>query len=126
MKFQSKLRVVSLLTMRIRFEQDFEMLRRKGSLVSVGNASGPVPPFAPLKLTAKNIKLTRPTLLNYIVTPEESGHYARELLGLVGNGTVKINIFKEYPFTAEGIRQTQTDITGRSTIGKLIVKIADE
>ena len=102
------------------------MLRRKGSLVSVGNASGPVPPFPPLKLTPKNIKLTRPTLLNYIVTPEESGHYARELLSLVGNGTVKINIFKEYPFTTEGIQQTQRDITGRSTIGKLIVKIADE
>jgi hypothetical protein len=28
------------------------MLKRKGTLVSVGNASGAVPPFAPLKLSA--------------------------------------------------------------------------
>ena len=102
------------------------MIRRKGTIVSVGNASGPVPPFPPLKLTPKNIKLTRPTLNNYIVTPEESGPYFRELLKLVGDGTVKINIHKEYPFSAEGIQQAQTDITGRSTVGKLIAKITDE
>jgi NADPH2:quinone reductase len=36
------------------------MLKRKGTLVSVGNASGAVPPFAPLKLSAKNLKIVRP------------------------------------------------------------------
>ena len=102
------------------------MIRRKGSLVSVGNASGPVPPFPPLKLTPKNVKLTRPTLMNYIVTPEESGPYFRKLMQMIENGTVKINIHNEYPFSAEGIQQAQTDITGRSTVGKLIVKVADE
>jgi hypothetical protein len=29
---------------------------RKGTLVTLGNASGPVPPFAPLKLGPKNLK----------------------------------------------------------------------
>ena len=43
------------------FDADFKMLRRKGTLVSVGNASGPVPPFPPLKLSEKNLKLLRPT-----------------------------------------------------------------
>lgn len=37
------------------------MLKRKGTLVSVGNASGAVPPMAPLKLVEKNLKLLRPT-----------------------------------------------------------------
>jgi hypothetical protein len=36
------------------------MIKRKGTIVSIGNASGPVPPFAPLKLVQKNIKLARP------------------------------------------------------------------
>ena len=38
------------------WESDFEVVRRKATLVTFGNASGPVPPFAPLKLAAKNLK----------------------------------------------------------------------
>lgn len=38
------------------FEMDFEIARRKASIVSIGNASGPVPPMAPLKLGPKCIK----------------------------------------------------------------------
>lgn len=38
------------------WESDFEVTRRKGIIVTFGNASGPVPPFAPLKLAAKNLK----------------------------------------------------------------------
>ena len=44
-----------------RFDNNFKLLRRKGTLVSVGNASGVVPPFSPLKLVEKNIKLLRPS-----------------------------------------------------------------
>lgn len=38
------------------WESDFDVIRRKGIIVTFGNASGPVPPFAPLKLAAKNLK----------------------------------------------------------------------
>jgi len=105
------------------FDADFEMLRRKGTLVSVGNASGPVPPMAPLKLTPKNIKLLRPTLMNYIVTPAESHYYVTELFRLISEGTIKLNIHKVYPFTAEGVQQTQHDITSRNTTGKMVVNV---
>ena len=47
------------------FELDFKVIRRKGTLVSVGNASGAVPPFPPLKLVEKNVKLLRPTYVLY-------------------------------------------------------------
>lgn len=43
-----------------RFDNDFKLIRRKGTIVSLGNASGAVPPFAPLKLSEKNVKLLRP------------------------------------------------------------------
>ena len=49
-----------------RFESDFEILKRKGTLVSVGNASGAVPPFAPLKLVTKNLRLVRPSSVPFI------------------------------------------------------------
>jgi len=42
------------------WEQNFELIRRKGTIVAIGNASGAVPPFAPLKLAPKNLKVVRP------------------------------------------------------------------
>jgi len=57
------------------------------------------------------------------VTPEESTYYSKKAFELIENGTLKINIHKEYPFTTEGVRQAQTDLTTGQTIGKLIVKV---
>ena len=42
------------------FDGNFKLIRRKGTIVSLGNASGAVPPFSPLKLAEKNVKLLRP------------------------------------------------------------------
>ncbi|KAI8986772.1 NAD-P-binding protein [Trametes punicea] len=106
------------------FESDFKMIRRKGTIVSVGNASGAVPPFPPLKLVEKNVTLLRPTLANYVYTPEEGRRYTTELFKLIANGDLKIRIHAEYPFTAEGVQQAQKDLTGGKTMGKLIVRIA--
>ncbi|KAF5368377.1 hypothetical protein D9758_002468 [Tetrapyrgos nigripes] len=107
------------------FDNNFKLLRRKGTLVSVGNASGAVPPSPPIKLIEKNLKLLRPTMNNYVVTPEEVHYYNNKVWDLISSGVLKINIFKEYPFTAEGVQQAQKDLTGGKTTGKLIVKVQD-
>jgi len=108
------------------FDNNFKLLKRKGTLVSLGNASGAVPPFSPLKLAEKNIKLLRPVVMNYMVTPEEGTHYSKLFFDVVGKGTVKINIFHEYPFTAEGVQKAQTDLPRGKSTGKLIIKIGDQ
>ena len=108
-----------------RFEKNFQLLKRKGTLVSFGNASGPVPPFSPLKLGEKNIKLVRPVMGNYLATPEEGTHYSKLFFDAVSKGVVKINIFHEYAFTAEDVRQAQTDLPRGKSTGKLIIKIGD-
>jgi len=108
------------------FDNNFKLIRRKGTIVSIGNASGPVPPFPPLKLVEKNVKLLRPTQKNYCVTPAESLHYTSEFFKLIQNGALKVNVHKEYPFTAEGVVDAQKDLTGGKTTGKLVIKIADE
>ncbi|KAJ7150401.1 NAD(P)-binding protein [Mycena filopes] len=105
------------------FDSNFKMLKRKGTLVSVGNASGAVPPFAPIRLVEKNLKLLRPTVGNYVTTPEEIYHYTTELYSLVADGSLKIKVHKEYPFTAEGAIQAQKDLTSGQTTGKLIIKV---
>ncbi|KAG8903835.1 hypothetical protein FRC01_008968, partial [Tulasnella sp. 417] len=106
------------------FEDNFKIIRRKGTFVSLGNASGIPPLFQPLRLGEKNIKLIRPRLFGYIATPEEIRTYQNKYDELLGSGVVKPVIYKEYPFTAEGVKQTQIDITSRGTIGKLILKVA--
>jgi NADPH:quinone reductase len=45
----------------IRFDANFDMIKRKGTIVSVGNASGAVEPFSLFRLAQKNVKILRPT-----------------------------------------------------------------
>jgi len=105
------------------FDNNFKLLKRKGTLVSVGNASGAVPPFAPIRLVEKNLKLLRPTVGNYAFTAGELYDYTKELFNLVEAGSLKIKVHKEYPFTTEGAVQAQKDLTGGKTTGKLLIKV---
>jgi len=107
------------------WEGNFEMIRRKGTIVSIGNASGVAPDFSPLKLGAKNIRLVRPVVNNYVFTAAETTHYYNELWDFIQSGALKLHIYKEYPFTAEGVAAAQVDQASGKTTGKLIIKIAD-
>jgi NADPH2:quinone reductase len=127
------------------FDNNFKLIKRKGTIVSVGNASGAVPPFSLPRLVEKNIKLLRPTwvfpritaegvltkiltsrMANYVYTPEEAAYYGQVLFGLIEHEKLGIQIFDEYPFTAEGVQRAQTDLTvaGGKTTGKLLIKVA--
>lgn len=105
------------------WESNFAIAARKGTIVTYGNASGPVPAFSPLKLAPKNLKVCRPALFNYVKTREERETYSKELFELVGSGKVKINVHGEYEFSTEGMRKAFDDIKSRKTTGKLVVKI---
>jgi NADPH:quinone reductase len=100
------------------------MIARKGTIVSIGNASGAVPPFSPLKLSGKNVKILRPAVFNYLVTPEENEFYINQMWQLVESGKIRAKIHKEYSFSADGVKQSQQDIVGRGTSGKLLIKVA--
>jgi len=106
------------------FDNNFKVIRRKGTIVLVGHISGAPPPLDSSKLLEKNVKLIRPTLLNYIVTPDEMYHYGTELFDLIAKGILNINIHKEYKFTAEDVQQSQKDLTGGHTTGKLVINAA--
>ena len=68
------------------------------------------------------------SMANYIVTPEESQQYSQELFRELASGRLPVKIHDVYPFTTEGVRQAQTDLTtpGGKVAGKLLIKIADE
>jgi NADPH2:quinone reductase len=58
-----------------------------------------------------------------MLAPKDFYGYCTELFELVRSGKLHVEIYKEYPFTTKGIRQTHIDIEGRGTSGKLLVKI---
>ncbi|EXJ71105.1 NADPH2:quinone reductase [Cladophialophora psammophila CBS 110553] len=104
------------------FATDLASTRRKGTLVSYGNSSGPVVSFKILELSKKNIKLVRPTLANYIQEREEFVERTKELLDLLSRNIVSVPIEKEYMIDQVG--HAQDELTGQKTTGKLVVKIA--
>ncbi|KAB5577899.1 hypothetical protein GE09DRAFT_1214110 [Coniochaeta sp. 2T2.1] len=103
------------------FDGDLEMVARKGTVVMVGNASGAVPPFDILRLGPKNIKLLRPVLFNYLVTPEELETYTTELFELISSGKVKVKVHEEYPL--KDVARAHADLEARKTTGKLVLKL---
>ncbi|KAG9090035.1 hypothetical protein FS749_000869, partial [Ceratobasidium sp. UAMH 11750] len=107
------------------WEDNFASIRRKGTIVSFGNASGVVPPFSLLKLGSKNVKVCQPVVFNYLTEPAEFHHYSSKVLNLIKDGKLDTVVHDEYPLTTEGVRQTQIDLTGRGTSGKLLVKVAE-
>ncbi len=102
------------------FEGSLNSLRPTGLMVTFGNASGPVPPFAPATLAAKgSLFLTRPRLGDYVPTPEALNGAARELFDVVTAGHVKIEIAQTYPL-AEAAR-AQRDLEARKTTGSTVL-----
>lgn len=102
------------------FQTSLDALARKGTLVSYGNASGLVPPFAITTLSSKNIKVLRPTVFNYIYTPEEWEHYAALLEKSFEDKVVKLDI-QTYPLSE--YKEATTALEGRKTTGKLVLEI---
>ncbi|KAJ4368319.1 NADPH:quinone reductase [Neocucurbitaria cava] len=102
------------------FDSSLATVRRKGTMVSFGNASGPVEGFALARLSPKNIKLIRPTLFNYIATREELQTAAKELWNFIEKDGLNVKIHDVYPLS-DIVRATK-DIESRKTTGKLVLK----
>ena len=101
------------------FDLSLDCLARKGSMISFGNASGAVPPVTIARLTAKNARLMRPTLFNYIATREEFEKYTSELFDFVTKEKLDVNIHKTYPLSE--VANAHNDLEGRKTTGKLLL-----
>lgn len=98
------------------WDKSLDCLRPFGLMASFGNASGPVPPFAPGSLAGKgSLYVTRQTLFTHIATRESTQAMANDLFDVVVSGKVKINIDQTYPL--EQIQQAHIDLEARNTTG---------
>ncbi|KAI7351403.1 NAD(P)-binding protein [Hortaea werneckii] len=101
------------------FDLSMDCLARKGSMISFGNASGAVPPINVARLNAKNARLMRPTLFNYIATREEFEKYTNELFQFILRDKMNVRIHEVYPLSQ--IAKAHSDLEGRKTTGKLLL-----
>ena len=102
------------------FEGTLNSLRPRGMFVSFGNASGPVPAFAPLVLAQKgSLFFTRPTLAHYTATPAELRARAAEVFGWVINGALRVHVGATFPLRAAA--EAHRALEGRATTGKVLL-----
>ncbi|CAG8535971.1 12684_t:CDS:2, partial [Ambispora leptoticha] len=102
------------------FETSLASARRLGTVVSFGNASGPVPPFSILRLADKNLRLMRTTLMSYLTTKEEFQKYTKELFDLVQER--KISLLNIQVYKLSDAKKAHDDLESRKTTGKLILE----
>jgi len=104
------------------FMESLDCLRRRGMMVTFGNASGPVPPIAPLELSKRgSLFLTRPTLFSYIGTRAELESAARELFAAVRARKVRVVIGQKYPLRQAA--DAHRDLEGRRTTGSTVLTL---
>ncbi len=101
------------------FEQSLTALRRRGTMVLFGAASGAAPELNPMRLARGSLFLTRPTLVDYTATREELVQRAAEVFSFVAEGRLDVAIGGRYPL-AEA-RRAHEDLEARRTTGKLLL-----
>ncbi len=102
------------------FMDSLDCLRRRGTMVTFGNASGPPPAISPLELSKRgSLFLTRPTLFHYIATRAELEAAARELFAAVRARKVRIVIGQKYSLGRAA--DAHRDLEGRRTTGSTVL-----
>ncbi|AOK16638.1 quinone oxidoreductase [Burkholderia cepacia] len=101
------------------FEGSLDSLKRRGLMVCVGTASGPIPPFDPQRLAMKgSLYLTRPALADYIADPAEKAALAGELFDHVAAGRIRIGINQRYAL--EDAVRAHRDLEAGKTTGSSV------
>lgn len=102
------------------WDASLDCLAPFGLMVTFGNASGPVPPFAPAVLAAKgSIYVTRQTLFSHITSRERTQAMADDLFAVVASGQVKIHVAQRYPL--EQVQAAHRSLEARQTIGSTVL-----
>lgn len=102
------------------FFESLDSLRRRGMLVSFGNASGPVAPFSPAELAKRgSLFLTRPTMMDYTATRAELESIARETFAAAKKKWIRVRIDQRYELADAA--QAHRDLESRKTTGASVI-----
>jgi NADPH2:quinone reductase len=102
------------------FMQSLDCLQPHGTMVSFGNASGPVEPVSVMELGKRgSLFLTRPAVFDFISTPQDLRAAAAELFGVIESGAVKIKIGQTWPLAE--VAEAHRALESRQTMGSTVL-----
>ena len=102
------------------FNGSISCLKTRGTMVSFGNASGPLDPVnVPKDIQPKGLYLTRPSVGQYFSNQEELQTGANEIFEKVKFGKIKVRIFKKYKLADAS--QAHNDLETRKLYGPAIL-----
>jgi len=102
------------------FYGSLDCLSPMGTMVTYGNASGPVPPIDLSLLSQKgSLFITRPTLFSYTATRQDLVTTATDLFDAVLSGKVNIEVERRYPLAEAA--QAHREMEARTTTGASVL-----
>ena len=102
------------------FDDSIECLKIRGTMVSFGNASGPLDPCNITKsLAPKGLYLTRPSIAHYTTTKEELDEAAGKTFEMFMTKKFSLKIFKKYKL--DQVIEAHKDLEGRKILGPAVI-----
>ncbi|MEU0095003.1 quinone oxidoreductase [Kribbella sp. NPDC006257] len=102
------------------FEDSLTCLKKRGTLVLLGQSSGPVPPFDLTRLgRLGSLTITRPTLSDFVSTPADLHDRASAVFTWLTTGRLQLRIGATYPLTRTA--EAHAALEARTTTGKLLL-----
>lgn len=104
------------------WEASLDSLRRRGLMVSFGNASGPVTGVDLAILNKKgSLFVTRPSLFGYITSRDELTRASNELFSLLASGAIKVEVPEQQKFPLKDAARAHQTLESRSTHGSSLL-----
>ena len=102
------------------FDGSIECLKVRGTMVSFGNASGPLDPCNVTKsLAPKGLYLTRPSIAHYTTTREELDEAANKVFEMFKTKKFNLKIFKKYSLSE--VVKAHQDLETRKITGPAVI-----
>lgn len=102
------------------WESSLNSLKRRGLMISFGNASGAVTGVNLGILAQKgSLFVTRPTLFDYYSTPEDRARYAGRVLAMMASGALKLAVNQRYALA--DVARAHADLAARQTTGSTVL-----
>ncbi len=102
------------------WDSSLDSLKRRGLMISFGNASGPVS-GVDLGILARKGSLfaSRPTLFDYYATPAERQEFGGQVLDMMASGALKLAVNQRYALA--DVAQAHADLAARRTTGSTVL-----
>jgi NADPH:quinone reductase len=100
-------------------DENLAALARGGHWISLGQASGALPPISPDALVAKSVTFSRPVVFDYVPTRAALAERAQRVWDALADGTLRPPVIER--FTLDAAAQAHARLESRASTGALVL-----